>query len=73
MILFKLVVDAFSAARAFFFMTRGSPFSVIRSLRVRLRLPSMGSFEVLEKLIVVCWIDSDGWIEEMLDDEMLDV
>lgn len=68
-----LVVDTFSAARAFLFTTRGSPFSVTRSLRVRLRLPSMGSLEVLEKHIVVCWIDSDGWIEEMLDDEMLDV
>ena len=69
-----LVVDTFSAARAFFFTTRGSPFSVTHSLRVRLRLlSSMGSFEVLEKHIVVCWIDSDGWIEEMLDDKMLDV
>ena len=33
----------------------------------------MGSFEdFLEKDMVVWWIDSDGWIDEMLDDEMLD-
>jgi hypothetical protein len=67
-----LVVDAFPA-RAFFFMTRGSPFSVTRSVRVRLRLPSMGLFEVSEKDMVVSWMDSDGWIEELLDDEDLNI
>jgi hypothetical protein len=66
---FFFEVDAFSAARAFFFMTRGSPFSVTRSLRVRLRFPSMGSLKVLEEDMVVGWMDSDGWTEEMLDDK----
>ena len=47
-------------------MTRGSPFLVTRSLAVRLRLPSMGS---LEGDIAVCWMESDGWNEEMLDDK----
>jgi hypothetical protein len=31
----------------------------------------MGSFEVSEEDMVVCWMDSDGWIEELLDDEDL--
>ena len=69
--MFFFEVDAFSTARAFFFMTRGSPFSVTRSLRVRLRFPSMGSLKVLEEDIVVSWMDSDGWTEEMLDDKDL--
>ena len=41
---------AFSAAsRAFFFITRGSPFSVTRSLRVIVRLRRMGAVDVSEK------------------------
>ena len=66
--MFFLVVDAFSEARAFFFMTRGSPFSVTHSLAVRLCLPSMRS---LEEDIAVCWMELDGRNEEMLDDKAL--
>ena len=55
-------VEPFSAAQAFFFITRGSPFWVTRSLSVRLRLRGIASVELSDKDMV--WIDMmDGWMD----------
>jgi hypothetical protein len=53
-----------AASRAFFFIPRGSPFSVTRSLRVIVRLRRMGTVEESEKDMRCYWKESDGWIEK---------